>query len=78
MAGDALEAGPSDTYPYFPRRNDGSPLWSETALTDGIQVDGVTPMPRGLRTIRRDFKRFVVDVTPRGAGGVPINPPTLA
>lgn len=76
-APDALESGPLNNWPYFPRRRDGSPLWSDTAETDGIQVDGVTPMPRGLRTIRRGRERLLIDVTPR-AGNEPVNPPTLA
>ena len=82
MAGDAIEPGPGGTYPYFPRRLDGSPAWSDTPETDGIAVPGrgpggmVTPMPRGLRTIIRDGERILVDVTPY-AGSAPVNPPTL-
>jgi hypothetical protein len=77
MAGDAFEPGPDGSYPFFPRRADGSPLWSDSAETDGKQVDGVTPMPRGLRYMTRDGARITVDVTPRNPDGSAINPPTL-
>lgn len=75
MAGDALE--PDDgSYPHFPRRpSTGEPLWSDSAETDGVQVEGITPMPRGLRP---GPGGITIDVTPRGPGGVAINPPTLA
>lgn len=83
MALDALEPGENGTYPAFPRLLDGSPAWSDTAATDGKPVPGrgpggmVTPMPRGTRTERREGKQVLVDLTPRGPGGVAINPPTL-
>jgi hypothetical protein len=39
----------------------------------------VTPMPRGVRfqLMHKTGERLQIDVTPRGPGGVPINPPTL-
>ena len=42
---DALEPGPGGAYPAFPRDALGPPLWSDSAATDGVQVDGVTPCP---------------------------------
>jgi hypothetical protein len=81
VAGDALEPG-DGTYPYFPRKLDGSPAWSDVAETDGVMVPGrgpggmVTPMPRGFRTIIRNGGRVLVDVTPYN-GAEPVNPPTL-
>ncbi len=85
MTQDAFEPGPSGTYPAFPRRLDGSPAWSDAATTDGIPVPGrgpgglVTPMPRGIRfqLMHKTGERIQIDMTPRGPGGVPINPPTL-
>lgn len=75
MAVDAFEPGPNNTYPHFPRRpSTGAPLWSDSAETDGVQIEGVTPMPRGLR---RGPGGISLDVTPRGPGGVAIEPPTL-
>jgi len=71
MTRDALDPGPGSTYPYFPRDAQGQPLWSDQAETDGIQVDGVTPMPRGLRPQGGG----TIDVTPRLPSGVPIDPP---
>lgn len=76
MANDAFEPGPAGDYPWFPRDRTGHPLWSDTAETDGVQVDGVTPMPRGIRYERNARgQRVAYDVTPRGPGGVAINPP---
>ncbi len=77
MARDAFDPGPDNTFPAFPRDALGRPLWSNTAETDGVPVDGVTPMPRGLRKERRGGRVVVLDVTPRGPGGVAIDPPTL-
>jgi len=80
MAQDAYEPGPNSDYPAFPRHLDGAPAWSGTAATDGVSVPGrgpgglVTPMPRGLR---RGPGGTVIDLTPRGPGGVPILPPIL-
>ena len=82
MAHDALDPGPDGSYPYFPRKADGSPAWSDRAETDGVPVAGmggrlVAPMPRGIRT-RRNWRGEVtyLDVTPY-AGSEPVNPPTL-
>lgn len=50
MTRDAFDPGPGGTYPAFPRDAAGRPLWSDSAATDGVKVDGVTPMPRGVRT----------------------------
>lgn len=50
MTRDAFEPGPGGTYSAFPRDAQGRPLWSDSAETDGVQVDGVTPMPRGVRS----------------------------
>ena len=77
MAVDALDPGPNNDYPHFPRRTDGSPAWSDSPATDGVPVvgpDGIAraPMPRGVR--RQDG--VLIDVTPTGPGGAPINPPT--
>ena len=81
MARDALDPGEDGSFPAFPRRSDGTPYWSDSPLTDGlaIVVNGVTvaPMPRGLRHVLRARRRIAVDVTPRGSGGVPINPPKV-
>ena len=84
MAQDALDPGPDGTYPYFPRRADGTPYWSDNELTDGaaIVVNGVriAPMPRGTRVVRRGTwqgERILVDVTPTGPDGSPIDPPVL-
>ncbi len=73
MAVDAYDPGPNGDYPYFPRDSAGRPLWSDHQSADKIAVDGVAPMPRGLR---REHGRQV-DVTPRKPDGQPINPPTL-
>jgi len=76
MARDAFEPGPGNTYPAFPRRpSTGAPLWSDSAETDGVPVEGVTPMPTGLR---RGPGGRMLDVTPRRSDGTPITPPTLA
>lgn len=71
MAVDALDPGPEGDYPYFPRRADGTPSWSDTAATDGIGVNGVAPMPRGLRA----QSGTTIDVTPTNTDGTPIAPP---
>jgi len=85
MAVDAIEPGPGNTFPNFPRRADGSPAWSDTPETDGIQVPGlggklVTPMPRGMRheIVMTDTgrQRILIDITPRADNRV-VNPPTL-
>jgi hypothetical protein len=34
-------------------------------------------MPRGLTTVVRDRQRFVIDQTPYGPDGHPVNPPTI-
>ncbi len=74
---DALEPGPDGTYPAFPRDRLGRPLWSDTPDTDGVAVDGVAPMPRGIRYERNEYgQRVAYDVTPRGPGGAAIDPPT--
>lgn len=83
MALDAFDPGPLNDYPAFPRLLDGSPAWSDSAATDGIKVSGrgpggyVTPMPRGLRPHSEGGRKFTIDVTPRGPGGVPIAPPAI-
>ena len=84
MTQDAFEPGPDSTYPAFPRRLDGSPAWSDTPETDGVPVPGrgpgglVTPMPRGIRYQLERGARLQIDVTPRGPGGAPIDPPVAA
>lgn len=79
MAGDALEPGPLGNYPYFPRTSEGVPLWSVYPETDNKAVNGRTPMPRGIRPMRDPRGRTIfIDVTPRGPGGVPIDPPIIA
>jgi hypothetical protein len=77
MARDALDPGPGNTYPAFPRDSKGRPWWSDSAETDGTSVDpegvemGYAPMPRGLRP-------HGLDVTPRlWPSGAPINPPVI-
>jgi len=76
MALDAFDPGPLGDYPNFPRLADGSPAWSDAPSSDGIPLAGLdgltTPMPRGLRV----QDRRLVDVTPTGADGSPIAPPT--
>jgi hypothetical protein len=80
VARDAFEPGADFNFPYFPRRLDGSPAWSDDGETDGVPVPGrgpdglVTPMPRGTRP---GPNGIVLDMTPRGPGGVPITPPIL-
>lgn len=69
---DAFDPGPLLDYPNFPRNPDGSPCWSDSAATDGVPVDGVTPMPRGLRAQAGKL----VDLTPRSPDGSPLSPPT--
>ncbi len=71
MAVDALDPGPNGDYPYFPRDAAGNPLWSDSDGTDGVRVNGVTPMPSGLRW--QDSVR--IDVTPRNPDGTRIVPP---
>ncbi len=83
MAVDAFDPGPNGDYPHFPRRLDGSPAWSDTPETDGIAVPGrgpggrVTPMPRGIRYQLIRGERIMLNVTPTGPGGVPIDPPVI-
>lgn len=72
MVLDAFDPGPLGDYPNFPRNPDVTPLWSDTAATDGVPVDGVTPMPRGLRP--QDGR--LLDLTPRNPDGTPLDPPT--
>ena len=72
MAVDALDPGPLGDYPYFPRKADGSPAWSDTAATDGVRMDGVTPMPRGLRS----QDGTIIDLTPTNPDGSILTPPT--
>lgn len=72
MANDALDPGPSNTFPFFPRWSDGTPAWGDSSKTDGQKSDrGQALMPRGIRHIRRDDERIAVDVTPRGPDGTP-------
>lgn len=71
MAVDAFDPGPQGDYPWFPRDAAGNPLWSDAPDTDGKQVDGVTPMPRGTRS----QDGTLVDLTPRHTNGTPISPP---
>lgn len=84
MPVDAIEPGPGSTYPNFPRDSQGHPFWSDSELTDKATVDehGVpmtkAPMPRGMRRTGSPGAWVDVDVTPRGPGGVAINPPTIA
>jgi hypothetical protein len=73
MAVDAFDPGPNGDYPNFPRNAAGEPLWSDTPEADGVPVGGVTPMPRGLRS----QEGMLIDITPRGPGGVVIDPPVV-
>jgi hypothetical protein len=73
MVQDAYEPGPDGTYPAFPRDAAGRPLWSDSPATDGIAVDGETPMPRGWRKTGD----WLTDITPRRPDGQPIDPPVL-
>jgi len=68
---DAFDPGELGDYPWFPRNPDGSPCWSESAVFDGVPVNGVTPMPRG----RRWQAGTLIDVTPTSPDGSPIVPP---
>lgn len=78
MASDALDPGPDNTYPNFPRRTDGTPAWSDSAETDGVAVPGrgpggmVTPMPRGLRT-HLDPNRWGTNAMGEPAGAVTVD-----
>ena len=75
MARDAFDPGMNNAYPNFPRRpSTGAPLWSDSAESDGVRIEGVTPMPRGLR---RGPGGMSLDVTPRRSDGTPITPPVL-
>jgi hypothetical protein len=74
MTTDALDPGEDGTYPHFPRDAEGRPLWSNSAATDGREVDGQAPMPRGTR---RAAGGRVIDLTPTGPDGQPVDPPDL-
>lgn len=71
MVKDAFDPGELGDFPNFPRLADGSPAWSDTPSSDDIPVDGVTPMPRGLRP----QSGRLVDMTPRNADGSPLEVP---
>jgi hypothetical protein len=61
---DALDPGPDGSYPFMPRKPDGS-------------VDRER-MPTGLtRNVSADGEVRLIDLTPRDAGGKPIDPPPL-
>ena len=61
MAKDALDPGPDGTYPYWPRKPDGS--WDEERMPTGIHF-GRKPKGR-------------LDLTPRHRDGTPIVPPGM-
>lgn len=64
MAHDAFDPGPDGTYPYWPRKPDGS--WDEAR------------MPTGERYQRTPDGRIVlIDITPRKPDGTPIVPPGM-
>ncbi|GHJ27129.1 hypothetical protein TPA0910_15620 [Streptomyces hygroscopicus subsp. sporocinereus] len=71
MALDALGPGPDGSYPWFPRLPDGSPAWSDRCPADyhGGRV------PRGMTTVMRNGRCYLIDQTPRDANGAPIDPP---
>jgi hypothetical protein len=82
MTNDALDPGERGDYPHFPRHADGSPAWSDSPDTDGVPVigpDGIAraPMPRGIRYQLIRGERIMLNVTPTGPGGVPIDPPVI-
>lgn len=75
MAADALDPGPNGDYPYFPRDALGRPVWSDTPDPLPV-VNGGAPMPRGVRRQRSPGgDPVVIDVTPTGPDGLPIDPP---
>lgn len=78
MAVDALDPGPNGDYPYFPRDALGRPVWSDTP--DPLRVvNGGAPMPRGIRRQRSvDDGLALIDVTPMGTDGLPIDPPVIS
>lgn len=65
MARDALEPGPGNTYPAWPRKSDGTP--------------DPARMPTGTHSqkVPATGRRVKVDVTPREPDGTPIVPPTI-
>lgn len=84
MPVDICDPGPLGNWPYFPRKADGSPAWSDSAATDGKGVPGLNGrevglQPRGVRKMRHPRTGAIIayDVTPTW-NGAPISPPTLA
>jgi len=61
MARDALDPGPDGSYPWWPRRPDGS--LDEERMPTGIH-----------RQLTPDGRVVLVDLTPRDADGNPITP----
>jgi hypothetical protein len=72
MVLDIFDPGPLADFPNFPRNPDGTPAWSDTPDADGKRVNGVVPVPRGLRP--QDGRWL--DLTPYNPDGTPISPPT--
>ena len=73
MAHDALDPGPGNTYPHFPRTASGAPDWGRWA-PDATWVSG------RLLTTQRDpvtGRSLVLDLAPRTPSGELITVPTL-
>lgn len=70
MAVDALDPGPNGDYPYFPRDTEGKPL---TSHSQAKTEDAGTYRPTGLHT----ENGVLLDLTPTGPDGQPIEPPTI-
>lgn len=69
-----FDPGPDGTYPWFPRLPDGSPAWKDRC-PPGYPLSSV---PRGTTKQRAPGGRvFLIDLTPYGADGKSIDPPTV-
>lgn len=77
MAVDALDPGPNGDYPYFPRDAEAGPMWGDTPSPLPV-VNGGAPMPRGIRRQRSvGGDLVVIDMTPIGPDGLPVDPPVI-
>lgn len=78
MPNDALDPGPENTFPWFPRLADGSPAWADSAPADYAGP----VVRRGVECVRvwggnRHGDLVAFDITPFDATGAPINPPVI-
>ncbi len=77
MVRNALDRGTNSGFPAFSRATRKDAPWSDTAETDSRQVARDADA-RGIRYERNAHsQRTAADVTPRGVGGAPLQPPTL-